>query len=167
VTASTLAMDSRPIWRSTWSRSCCTRSTISRAEMERPISGVAMKSPSVATEPLEVLRSYAAKFFIRKAAQLRQPPRGVDDESRLIAFAPLRYGRQIGGVGLHQQTVERYTDRSLANFLRLWKGDHAAEADVEAQVQRALRLGRRAGKAVHDAGQIVRSPVLFENREGI
>ena len=85
----------------------------------------------------------SAICFERGAAHLRQASRGLHHEGRLVAFAAMRDGREIGAVGLDQQAIVGRDARGLADGFGLGKREHAAEAEVEAEVERLARLRLR------------------------
>ena len=65
------------------------------------------------------------------------------------------HGGEIGSVGLDQQSIERNHPRGFPRRLGFGKSEHAAEAEMEPEIERLPRLGRSAGEAVEDAFALV------------
>ena len=110
--------------------------------MEAPGAGGACVSNRPAITAENFAGGQGAKLFVRFAAQFGQLPRSMHHQRRLVAFAALRHGRQIRRVGFNQDAIAR---RGLRRFLhreRLGKRHDAAEAQVEAEVDRAARFFR-------------------------
>src|SRR5579871_1852267 len=124
VTASTLAIDSRPITPSTRSRSLRTRSRTSLALSTYPSLLIPMRSFSLATqrrllargselalnnELLEVLRRGVCQILKRISAEFRKPPGRMDYETGLIPLPSIGHGREVRRIRLHQKPVEGRT----------------------------------------------------------
>ncbi len=60
--------------------------------------------------------------------------------------------RQVRGVGLDQEAVERHRAHGLAQRLGLLEGHDARERDEKAEIQGFLREVRRAGETMKNAG---------------
>ena len=72
-------------------------------------------------------------------------------------------GARYGAVGLDQQPIVRRNPRGLAEFRRFRKRQHAAEAQMEAEIQAFARLLRVAGEAVHHARHARGRPMRAQN----
>src|SRR5580704_14602559 len=113
---------------------------------------MAMELSSVAqTQPLKIPSCYRSQLVDGNPTHLRQLSRRLHEERRLIAFAAMRDGREIGRVGFEQQALERSNPRRLANGISLGEREHAAEAQMKSEIQSFLRLSGTAGEAVKDS----------------
>src|SRR6185312_2593438 len=143
VTASALAIDSKPISRSTRSRSFRTKSRISRAVSECPSLLNAMRIvPVYQADPAEVFRCRTAYFFVRDAAQFSEPTRGVHYQRRLVPLAALRDRREIRRIRFDENSIERRFRRGLVNRRRFRIRDDSAEAQIKPEIERAPRVFR-------------------------
>ncbi len=101
----------------------------------------------------EILGRHLRQCFRRKAAQLRQERRGMDDESRLVALAAMRHRRQVRRVGLDQDPVERHRSGDGAQLLGLLEGDDPGERQIEAEIDGDFSELRTGAEAMYDAFQ--------------
>jgi hypothetical protein len=62
----------------------------------------------------------------------------VHDEGGFVPLAALGHGREIGGVGLDQDAVQRHVAHDGAQILGVPEGDDARQGDVEAHVEGPL-----------------------------
>src|SRR5690606_20564002 len=106
-------------------------------------------------------------------ADLRQLLRDEAHESRLVALATVRVGREERRVRLDEHPVCRRARRDMTQLIRLLEGQRPGEADVEAELQRRLRVGPARRERVQHAGaagerwrQAVPHP-LAEQREQV
>ena len=65
-------------------------------------------------------------------AQLGDEGGGVADVGRFIGFAAFGHGREVGGIGFHQQSVERHVAGGFLDGGGVFEGNDAGERDVEA-----------------------------------
>ncbi len=77
--------------------------------------------------------------FGRDSARLGDHARRGDHEGRLVAAAAMGRRREIGGVGLDQNAVERNVAGDGAQILRLLERHHAGKRDHEPEAERGLR----------------------------
>src|SRR5271154_5824001 len=99
-------MDSRPISRSTLSRSPRTRSKISSAVRDWPSFPNAIRVLSVASlleQTTEVVCGKTSDFLPLNTAQIGQLARGLDDEGWLVAFTAFWHRSQERRVGFNKQ----------------------------------------------------------------
>ena len=69
------------------------------------------------------------------SAHLGELARGFDHQGRLVAFAAVRDGREIGRVGLDQEAIVGCDARGFADVFGRFEGQDAAEAEMETQVE--------------------------------
>ena len=93
--------------------------------------------------------------FERYAAQFGELAGGLNDEGRLIALPAFGHRREIGRVGLDQYPIGGRAARGFLNFERFWKRENPAEAQVEAEIERANGFTMSSGETVHDAAESV------------
>jgi hypothetical protein len=105
-------------------------------------------------EALRVRGSHASQLEGIVAASCRELRERVSHPCRLVPLPPEGDGGQIGGVGLHQQSVLWYEAEQIV-VAPLVEGHNAAERHVPAGSKRELRQCMRPGVAVQntdDAG---------------
>ena len=89
-------------------------------------------------------------------------------KSRLIALATAGNRRQERTIRLHQKTVFRNLAGAIMGWSSLGEGDRAAEADVEAKVQKLVHFIGRSAPAVHHppgaTSLCLSTPQLLEHR---
>src|SRR5437879_840525 len=143
--ASTEESDSCAISSSTMRRSALTRSKISFAVKACPNlpMPMLMRLSSVAqTQPFKIPGCYSGHLIRRSRADFSQLANRIHQERRLVALAAVWDRRQIRRVGFDKKPVRRGQPRRLADRLGFGKCQHAAETQMESQVQRFSRFGR-------------------------
>ena len=73
----------------------------------------------------------------------RQASYGLHHEGRLVAFPAMRHRREIRAIGLHQDAIVGRDARGLPHGVGLGKREHAAETEMEAEIERLARLRLR------------------------
>src|SRR5579872_5222175 len=124
-------MDSRPISRSTLSRSPRTRSKISSAVRDWPSFPNAIRVLSVASlleQTTEIVCGKTRDFFRLAVSQVSQFACGFDDKRRLVALAAFWHGSQERRVGFNQQAIGWSEASRGLDIKRLGEGHDAAEA---------------------------------------
>ena len=84
-----------------------------------------------------------------------------------VPLAALRNGRKIRSVRLDQDAIGRRLARGFLNVQRFRKRDDAAKTQKKSEIERLPRLLGATRKAVHDAAQSRRGPMLTEHRESV
>ena len=97
----------------------------------------------------------------RKSAIL---PRHLFYERGLVALAAMRHRREKRRIGLNEHAVERNHAGSVANVLRLGKGDVAGKGDHEAQIERRMCVSTVPVKQCRTPPNPARRPVLAIRR---
>src|SRR5207237_3512200 len=67
-------------------------------------------------QPCGVGGSLSGKFVESGAARLGEYLRGVNDEAWFVALAPMRYRREIWGIGFEQQAIGKRDAGGFANL---------------------------------------------------
>ena len=68
---------------------------------------------------------------------------GLHDEGRFVAFAAVRNGRQVRAIGFDQNAIFGRQAGGFAHRVGLGKCEHAAETQMESEVERLAGLRRR------------------------
>lgn len=108
-------------------------------------------------------RRCSRKFVRIPAAQFGNALQHLDEKRRLVAFAFVACPRLIGRIGFQQQAFRGQRRDHLAQALRAFVGDRAADADEETELPQFARLFGAAGKAVHHAAQRFAEAAQFQN----
>jgi len=108
-----------------------------RAECQRakPFGG-----KQLAQESLEVAGELHAELPCRHTSKRRNPLGHVPDEPGFVALPPVGYRREIGGVGLDEETVGGHEPRDVAERLGPRKSDDSGKRDVEIQIKAVLAM---------------------------
>ena len=78
----------------------------------------------------------------------------MPDIARLIVFATIGNRRQIGRIGLDEQSIERHAPRHFLDDLRILESDDTRQRNVETEFQRCFRHFPGFRKAVKDAADL-------------
>ena len=84
------------------------------------------------------------------------------EECGFVAFAAVRYGCQVGRIGLEQHALKRHIPYGFMERMGIAIGDDATDTQVQAQFEESLCQRAVPGEAVHHATQ--RSLVRAEYR---
>ena len=116
--------------------------------------GLAAVCATGLTEQAEKIRRgcLGKRAFILAAGGSQRGER-VRNEARLVAAPPHRHRRQVRGVSLDQQTLERQCRRDKAKLLALFERQYAGKRDVEADSHRCLRKREAGGETVQHSSQ--------------
>src|SRR3990172_5076574 len=102
----------------------------------------------------------------REPLHLGKAAEGVSYEPGLVSLAPVGDGRQIRGVALDQESIERQAARHLAKRGRVLESEDPRERDEESHLQGALGGLQIGGERMQDAPDLAH-PLLFENFQQI
>ena len=92
---------------------------------------------------------------------------GMDDKAWFVAFAAMRYRREIRGIGFEQQAIGRRDAGGFANFRGFGKSGDTAKSEMEAEIQAFAGCFGVACEAVHDAGQASWFPVCAQDADRV
>ncbi len=118
-------------------------------------------------QPEEVRAGRPLDLGDRQAADLGEPRSDVGDVGRLVALAAKRLGREIGRVGLEQQALERHLAHRGAQLVRALEREDAAEAEVEAELERPQRQLWARAVAVDHAREAAGRHLLLEDPDRV
>src|SRR5438128_4537244 len=82
------------------------------------------------TELVKVSCCRRRNLFRRDSADLRQFPHRLEYERRFVALSAMRDGREIRGVGLDQDAIERGQAGGFTDGFGFREREHSAEAQV-------------------------------------
>ena len=122
------------------------------AQIHRKLTSLPVTGPARQTDLFEIARGDFRHLLGGTAADLRQAPDHLHHKGRLVAFAPVRHGRQVRAIRLHQQPVLGGDARRLPHRIRLGERQHAAEGQIKTAVEGLASLPLVAREAVQDAG---------------
>src|SRR6266513_4050219 len=105
-------------------------------------------------EAEEVTRGRSGQLFERNAPKARDFLADMADQSRPVAFSPMRNRGKVRGVGFHKQALERNPAGYVFQGAGVLEGHDAGERDMEPQGDR--RFGHRLG-----LGETVHHPPYF------
>ena len=86
---------------------------------------VSSRSADFIEQPHAVGGGGLGDVFQAVAAQLGNEGGGVADVGRFVGFAAFGHGREVGGVGFHQQPVERHIAGGFLDGGGVFEGDDA------------------------------------------
>ena len=106
---------------------------------------------AIAEQPVVVGGHERHQVGHRQAASVRDGGGRERDEGRLVPLAAVRHGRQVGGVGFNQQSVEWHHAHGLPQFDGPGEREDPGQREIEARRHRAFGHPRVAREAVEHA----------------
>ena len=116
-------------------------------------------------DPLAVVGHRAAQCRDVDVEHRGHGPDGHRHEERGVGRTPVRRGREVRGVGLDEDAVERDGGQRVAQAARVLEGEGAGEAEVVAAVDALASHGQVAREAVQD--RVLGRALLLEDPQHV
>jgi hypothetical protein len=83
----------------------------------------------------EVGGGLSGKIVESGAAHFGEYLRGMDDETWFVALAPMRYRREIWGIGFEEQAIGRRNTGGFANFGSFGKSGDTTKREMKPKIE--------------------------------